>query len=109
MATRTTAPTEEEIRAALARAWATPPPNGSSAGAEFTDAFTHLASLVDAPYDLDDLRESELERLDELIGASMVGVRDQAHRAAIEVLVEAIAAFAAEHPEAPRRRTLVEA
>ncbi len=99
-ATVTTAPTEEEIRAAIARAW-------GAREVEFSDAFTHCMTLLDDLYDQDDLRPSEDARLGELVTPAIDLIRDETQRRINEALVSAALAFAAEHPDAPRAtRTL---
>lgn len=98
-----TAPTEEDIRAGFARAWHRLPPVGLSADATFSDGFSAAGRLLDELYDVDELRPSELNRLDELAGEAIAPIRDEAQREINEALVKAALAFAAEHPEAPRR------
>lgn len=95
-ATVTTAPTEEEIRAAIAREWRT------SIDLDFSDAFTRCMTLADGMYDLEDLRESEVDRLNELTYAAVDPIRADARRQINEALVSAALTFAAEHPDAPR-------
>lgn len=100
-----TAPTEEEIRATLARTWTRDHPTGRSPLFQwdlgFNDGFLGMAT---APWDVEDLRDSELERLDELAIEALRPIREAAERAAIESLVGAMLQFAAEHPDAPRAR-----
>jgi hypothetical protein len=96
------APTEEEIRAAIARQWGALPPVGTTPHVEFEDAFTYCTSLADGLYDLDDLRESEVDRLNELTFAAVDPIRDDARLRINEALVSAALTFAAEHPDAPR-------
>jgi hypothetical protein len=92
------APTEEEIRAAIARQW------GGEIGRDFQDAFTGCQMLGDGLFDLDDMRPSEQECLDELTYHAIEPIRNQAQRQVNEAIVAAILDFAAEHPDAPRAK-----
>jgi len=103
------APTEEEIRAAIAREWGNRPPTGPSIDVNFADAFTHCMTLPDSLYDFDELRESEVDRLNELMFAAVNPIRDDARRQVNEALVSAALTFAAEHPDAPRAERSVAA
>jgi ADP-ribosylglycohydrolase len=102
------APTEEEIRAALAREWGTPHGGyGLPIEGTFSDAFTLTQCLLDGLFDTSDLRESEQTRLDELTDAAVSPIRDDATRRINEAMVAAALTFALEHPSAPRAtRTL---
>ncbi len=105
MATVTTAaPTEEEIRASIARRWRWSPPNPPCIDVQFSDGIGATQCLLDGLYDFDDMRESEVDRLNELTFAAMAPIRDRARREINEALVVAALAFAAEHPDAPRAR-----
>jgi hypothetical protein len=96
------APTEEEIRAAIAREWGARPPAGPPIDLQFSDGLGVCQTLVDGLYDLDDLRESEVDRLNELTFAAVDPIRDDARLRINEALVSAALTFAAEHPDAPR-------
>jgi len=104
------APTEEEIRAAIAREWRRPPrrdsitgePIGLPIGGEYSDGVGACLCLLDGLFDLDKLRESEVDRLHELTFAAVDPIRDETQRRIVEALVAAGLAFAAEHPSAPR-------
>jgi hypothetical protein len=96
------APTEEEIRAAIAREWGKRSPNLPSIEVRFSDVFTTCANLKDSLYDLDDLRESEIDRLDELVVDAIRPIRDDARRRINEAVVAATLQFGREHPDAPR-------
>jgi hypothetical protein len=91
-----TAPTEEEIRAAIAREW------GRDIGRDFHDAFTGCQLLGDSLFDWDDMRPSEQERLNELTHSAVDPIRADAQRRINEALVSAGLSFAAEYPDAPR-------
>src|SRR5436190_23492649 len=99
-----TAPTEEEIRATFARAWSASPPNGHSIEIDWEDAWSHIKALVDEPWDLLELRQSELDRLDELQQDCLDEIKAAADRQVIDRLVEVALRFAREYPDAPRRR-----
>lgn len=94
-------PTEEDVRAHLARAWTAHHANGWPED-EWETAWSSFEGMAATIYDLDDIRESELDRLDQLTRAAIRPLRDEARRLATEALVDALAAFAAEHPDAPR-------
>ena len=96
------APTEEEIRAAIARGWTDRPPTGTPIDLAFSDTFTRCMTLLDGLYDLDDLRDSELGRLIVLTEQAVQPIRDETRRQINEALVSAALAFGAEHPDAPR-------
>ena len=107
-ATVTTAPTEEEIRAAIARGWgARHGVHGLPIEGTFSDAFTLTQCLLDGLFDTSDLRESEQTRLDELTFAAVSPIRFDARLRINAALVSAALAFAAEYPDAPRVRRLV--
>jgi hypothetical protein len=97
-----TAPTKAEVRESLLAAIHEGP--GLTRAGEFADAFNGIASGLDDIYDTADLRQSERDRLDELACEAMCRVRNQAFLDLIEALVGAGLAFAAEHPDAPRKR-----
>jgi hypothetical protein len=104
-----TAPTEEEIRAALARAWERRHLSGGWPANAWSEGWGDLCGMGSAPYDLDDLRESEIERLDELVYDAIDPIQTEARQRAIEALVGAMLQFAQEHPDAPRaKRQLTE-
>lgn len=96
------APTEEEVRAAIAREWGAWPPVGPTIDLEFSDGIGRCASLADGLYDMDDLRQSEIDRLNALTFEAIDPIRQETRRQINEALVAAALAFAAEHPDAPR-------
>lgn len=98
----TTAPTEEEIRAAIARQWRWSPPNPPCVDVQFEDGIGATQQLLDGLYDQDDLRRSERDRLDELTFAAMAPIRAETRRQINEAMVKAALIFAAEHPDASR-------
>jgi hypothetical protein len=100
--TVTTAPTEEEIRAAIARQWGVRPPNPPSIEIQFSDGIGATMRLLDGLFGTEDFRDSELERLDELVEGAVDPIRDDARRRINEALVATALTFAAEHPDAPR-------
>jgi hypothetical protein len=102
-----TAPTEEEIRAAIAREWTDRPPTGPTIEVDFSDAFTRCTGLLDGLYDLDDLRDSELGRLLVLTSQAIDPIREEARRQINSALGYVALTFAAEYPDAPRARRLV--
>lgn len=102
-----TAPTEEEIRARLARAW-TDPGNpitfNASAESGIDNAVSALLSLHDGIHDWADMRQSEIDRLD-IITAEEFRPVDvliaQVGKAAIEAVVRSELRFWSEYPDAP--------
>ncbi len=96
------APTETEITAAVYGRWTRPREGGLSLSAEFADAFGAALAAADGLWDTDDFRPSELDRLDGLLSAAGTAVRREAEAKLLDALVTALAAFAAEHPDAPR-------
>jgi hypothetical protein len=107
-------PTEEEIRAAIAREWGVQPGQDSVTGdpvglpieVEFSDGVGATMRLLDGLFDVNDLRDSEEERLNELVYAAVDPIRDETRRRIDEAVVSAALAFAAEHPDAPRATRL---
>jgi hypothetical protein len=91
------APTEEEIRASIAREWT------GRIDSIFSDGFGECEGLLEGLYDIADLRPSEQDRLDQLVAAAVDPIRADARRRINEALVAAALAFAAEYPNAPRR------
>ena len=77
---------------------------GPSRATIFSDAFN--AGLADAVFDVEDLRKSELDRLDELTSQAITALRRETEAALIEVYVQAAITFAAEHRDAPRATQL---
>lgn len=100
--TTTRPPSEEEVRAAIARAWHQRPPAGVSIDVLFSDAFTPMPGLLEGLWDPEELRPAERDRLLELAVARLDAIEADAHRRIVEALVAAALAFAAEHPDAPR-------
>lgn len=98
-------PTEEDVRAWIARDWSKRYPAGGSPELEWEAAWNGLVGLNDACYDLEELRPSELARLDELTAAAIEPVRLEAERQAVAAIVGAVLQFASEYPEAPRARS----
>lgn len=96
--------TDEDARAAVARGWGRRPPVGLSADDVLSDAFSGVAAIAHTAFDLDDLRDSELERLDELAYDAIQAIRDDVRWRASEALVGVLLAFTGEHPDAPRAR-----
>ena len=103
------APTEEEIRAAIAREWGARRPNPPSVEIQFSDGIGACMLLLDGIFDTEDFRVSELARLDELLDLAVNPIRDECRRQVNEALVSAALTFAAEHPDAPRARREVTA
>lgn len=101
MATATTL-SEEEIRAAIAREWGRDSAQ-PSLELGWDDVWGRLGALVDAPWDLDDLRESEIDRLNVVIREALDPIRRDTERRVIAAVVAAVQRFAAEYPDAPRR------
>lgn len=100
-----TAPTEEEIRASLARAWTRPYPVGPSPEMEWSGGFNNgFLGMSTAPWDLDDMRDSEIAYLDDLTETALRPIREECERTAIEALVGAMLRFAESYPEAPRAK-----
>lgn len=99
-----TAPTEEEIRASLARAWTRPyTTTGPSPEVEWDFGFNNgFLGMSAAPWDLHDMRDSEIDYLDELTETALRPVREECERAAIEALVSAMLRFGERYPDAPR-------
>ena len=110
MTATVTAPTEEEIRAAIAREWGRRPfrdsitgqPTGLPIEGHYSDGVGACVGLLDDLYDRDDLRKSEQDRLDELVYQAVDTIRDETRHRINEAIVAAALAFAAEHPDAPR-------
>jgi hypothetical protein len=106
------APTEEQIRAAIAREWGRWPgrdsitgkPTGFPIEGQFSDGVGACLGLLDGLFDVADLRPSEQERLDELVYQAVGPIRDDTRRMINEALVAAALAFAAEYPGTPRPR-----
>ena len=101
-------PTEEEIRAALARAW-TAPRNpitfNASAESGIDNAVSALMSLHDGLHDWGDMRQTETDRLDVIMEEEFCSVSEMiaaASVAAIEAIVRAELRFWSEFPDAPR-------
>jgi hypothetical protein len=103
------APTEEEIRAELARGWSHVPPNRVPAEAEWDNAFLAASMVLNGLYDLEDMRKSEIEAMDALSGAVVDPIRDRVRAEINEALVSAMVRFAAERPHIPRARRAVPA
>ena len=103
------APTEEEIRAAIARGWGARRPHRLSIEGVFSDGIGECLLLLDGIFDTGDFRDSELARLDELLELAVKPIRDEARRQINEAIVSAAQTFAAEHPDAPRARREVAA
>jgi hypothetical protein len=100
-----TAPTEEEIRASLARAWTRPYPAAGSPEMGWSDGFNNgFLGMSTAPWDLDDMRDSEIACLDELTDTALRPIQEECERAAIEALVGAMVRFAERYPDAPRAK-----
>jgi hypothetical protein len=99
-----TAPTETEIRAAIAAEWAAKPLLGPSIEAEFSDGFAAAEGLLDGLWDVESFLPGELERFDELVDGAVAPIHDAARRQVTEALVGAGLAFAAEFPEVPRAK-----
>jgi hypothetical protein len=101
-----TAPSEEEIRAAFARAWRARSTSISSyrptIAVEWSDAWTHVGALVDSVYDIRDMRPSEATELDEATSTAIAALRERVTREFIDALVGVALRFGAAHPEAPR-------
>jgi hypothetical protein len=75
---------------------------GQSIEGKFSDGVGATMLLLDGLFDLEDLRESEIARLDALADLAVRSIRDDARRRINEALVAAALTFAAEHPDAPR-------
>jgi hypothetical protein len=104
--------TEEEIRASIAREWKAWPSAGwpsVSIEVEWSDAWTRIRGVAEHAYDLEDLRDSELARYDELTYQAVTAIEERVTREVIEAIVGAALTFAAEHPDAPRAKAPVEA
>lgn len=101
-------PTEEEIRAGIAREWGRRPPVGVSTAIVFSDAFSGVQLLLDGIWDVEDMRESEVHELNLLTAAAIRPIRDRVQREVFDALVQAGIAFAADHPDAPRLSRRVE-
>ena len=104
-----TTPTEEDVRAAIARSW-TIDKNPLTLMVAPSVAIQELASLfrglADAVNDWDDMRQSEIDRLDAIMGeelAPVMALVDAWSRAAVEATVRAERRFFQEHPDAPWR------
>jgi hypothetical protein len=105
MTTTTTTLSEEEVRAAIAREWRRDLfPARPSIELEWDAAWGRVGALVDAPWDLDDLRRAEVDSLDSVIREAIDPIRRDTERRVIEAAVAAVLRFAADHPDAPRRR-----
>lgn len=96
------APTEAEIRATLHAHWTRPRDSRLSLADEFSDAFGAACSVVDGLWDTDNFRPAEEDRYDALVSAAGTMVWRGAEARLLEVLITALATFAAEHPDAPR-------
>lgn len=95
-----TAPTDAEIQDAIEAAFAD---NGTlNIRGQIQDAFGIGASALDGLYDLEDLRASELEALDEALYGIIRPIRDRAIAELYAGLVSAAVTFARAHPDAPR-------
>jgi hypothetical protein len=112
-----TAPTEQEIRAALERKltnW--PDDNGESELADAIRKYSSPVRYTPLPRDdwhewgahalntelWDDLRPQEAERLGGLVAAAVRRAHERARAVIFDELVTAGLAFAAEYPDAPR-------
>lgn len=97
-----TAPTEEEIRAAIAREWGKRRQGQANIARDFSDALTGAQLLLEDLYDTDDFRKAEGARFDTLAYEAIRPIRDAAAQAVVEAMVRAGLQFAAEYPDAPR-------
>ena len=105
-----TALSEEEIRAELAKAWHRRPRVGYAPDVEWDWGFNNgFLAMSSAPWDIEDMRDSEIERLDELVETALAPIREDVERRAIDALVGAMQQFSQEHPDTPRRRELTPA
>ena len=103
-----TAPTEAEIRKAIAEAWIEPGVASSEARDANDQALFGLASEAErALYAVDDFRPSETAAaaVDEAVDQVLDGLAPLV----AEALAKAFVTFAAEHPDAPRAREAVPA
>jgi hypothetical protein len=98
---------EQEIRLAIDAALYRKPLVGLSVADQFSDAFSGLAGVLDQVWDVDELRGSEHQDLDEAGGDRIGQERDVAMAAAIEALVDVALGFATRHPDAPRRPAML--
>ena len=97
------APSEEEIRAALAREWKrSHQPWPPSPELEWDLGWNRFAGMGDEVFDLEEFRPSEVERLDSLRHDATAPLRAEIERRLTDAVVSAILAFAAEYPDAPR-------
>jgi hypothetical protein len=103
------APTEEDIRATLVRAFHEPGLGRGSLSLRWDDIPYDWSTLTDDLYDMEEMRPSEIARLDELRRGAVEALFDGLDRRLVEALVAATLAFAAEHPDAPRMRGRTEA
>ena len=120
------APTEEEIRAALAGRW-TNPADAALWVKDIDRRLEEAVSLAVAPLwweapsvdEVDsvesgdkvwsDLRPSEATRLHTLVGEAEQRAQGRCHEVILDELTAAALAFAAEHPDAPRAKREVAA
>lgn len=101
-------PSRDEIRAAIDRSWHDRPGGyGLAPAGILSDALNGMAR-IDGPYDVEDLRQSELDDLDRLASEALDPIRDALYSGLAEALVEAGAAFARLHPDAPRAKSALE-
>ena len=94
------------LRDKVEYAWRTPRPNSGvhTAAGTFSDAFSGITAAVDAIWAVDELRASELDRLDALAGEAIPPIRREAERQLLEAVTAAAEQFAAEFPNAPLRK-----
>jgi hypothetical protein len=96
--------TTTDARLAVLHAWhASPAGYGLSPAGELSDAFSVVAGVGDRVFDVEDLRESEIHRLDELAAAAIVPIRDDTERRILDALAGVVEQFMVEFPDAPRR------
>jgi hypothetical protein len=94
------APTEEEIRDAIAA-------HVRTFEVGLDDAFTGCQSSIDTLYNTEDFRPTEQDRLDALTYEAIEPILQETRERITEVLGRAGLTFAAEYPDAPRAtRTL---
>ncbi|MEK6720529.1 MAG: hypothetical protein AABZ33_07630 [Chloroflexota bacterium] len=97
-----TAPTETEVRVALGVSWVTRYPVGGWPANDWDTAWNSLHGMSDDLYDLEEMRPSEIERLDEIVFDSLRPIREEAQTRALEAIVDAVVRFGHEHPDVPR-------